>query len=98
MEFASSGCMPIANAAVRYGQRHITKKMLRAVPWIGGVVAVVGLAAAMRRKGAFRGALDTALDMTPYLGTLKNVAEAARGRDFIQPRLTAQPKSASDYR
>jgi hypothetical protein len=40
----------------------------------------------MRRKGFFRGALDTGLNALPFVGAAKNVAEIARGRDFIADR------------
>ena len=44
------------------------------------------LGSAIRRKGWFGGALDTALDFTPVVGTMKNMAEVGRGRDFIRDR------------
>lgn len=53
------------------------------------------LTRAIRRKGLFGGTVDTALDFTPVVGSLKNLAEVGRGRDFIRdkvrpeaPRLT----------
>ena len=63
------------------------------MPWIGAVIALATLGAAIKRKGWFGGALDTALDFTPYVGTVKNLAEVRRGRDFIRdrPRPTAPP-------
>jgi len=60
--------------------------MLRAAPWVGGLFALATLSAAMRRKGAVRGVLDTALDFIPFVGGVKNAAEAVRGRDFIRDR------------
>ena len=62
--------------------------MLRAVPWLGGVVALFTLAATVRRKGFYGGTLDTALDFIPYVGGVKNVAEIVRGRDFIKDKTT----------
>lgn len=53
------------------------------MPWLGGLLALAAIGSAIRRKGLFRGSLDTALNFTPVVGTLKNVAEAVRGRDFI---------------
>jgi len=44
----------------------------------------------MRRKGAFGGVIDTALDATPGLGAVKNVFEAIRGRDFIRDKTIAR--------
>ena len=43
--------------------------------------------ATMKRKGFFRGALDTGLNATPFLGAAKNAVELIRGRDFIPDRL-----------
>jgi hypothetical protein len=56
------------------------------MPWIGGIIAAATLGAAIRRKGLFGGTVDTVLDFIPYLGGAKNLAEAARGRDFIRDR------------
>lgn len=40
----------------------------------------------MRRKGVISGVLHSGLDAIPFLGTAKNVAELARGRDFFPDR------------
>jgi hypothetical protein len=70
----------------QYVTRRATRKLTRAVPWLGAFFALMTVGGAMRRKGFFRGALDTALDFTPVVGTVKNVAEVGRGRDFIRDR------------
>jgi hypothetical protein len=70
----------------QYAKRRVTRRLIRAVPWIGGVVALVTLGGAIRRKGLLGGSLDTALDMVPYVGGVKNLAEIGRGRDFIRDR------------
>jgi hypothetical protein len=82
--------MSITRHAIQYGQGRILRKMLRAVPWIGGVVAVVTIGRAIRRKGFVGGSVDTALDAIPFVGGAKNVAEVVRGRDFIRDRRAAQ--------
>jgi hypothetical protein len=79
--------MSIRQQAVQYGQRRLTRKLRRSIPWIGGVLALMTLGAAIRRKGFFGGALDTALDFTPFVGGVKNVAEVVRGRDFIRDKV-----------
>ena len=56
---------------------------MRSLPWLGFAVALATLGAAVRRKGVSRGALDTALDMMPIVGALKNALEVVRGRDFF---------------
>jgi len=72
----------------QYATRKATRKLVRAVPWLGAVVALVTIGGAIKRKGWFGGALDTALDFTPVVGTIKNMAEVGRGRDFIRDRAT----------
>ena len=70
----------------QYATRKATRRLTRAVPWLGAAIALVTVGGAIRRKGWFGGALDTALDFTPVVGTLKNVAEMGRGRDFIRDK------------
>jgi hypothetical protein len=62
---------------------------MRSMPWIGGAIALVTLGSAIRRKGMFGGTLDTALDCIPFVGAVKNLAEAGRGRDFIRDKRVA---------
>jgi hypothetical protein len=50
------------------------------------MLALATLGAAIRRKGTVRGTVDTALDFTPVVGGIKNMAEVMRGRDFISDR------------
>jgi hypothetical protein len=64
----------------------MTRRIYRSMPWIGGLIALVTVGRAMRRKGFFGGAVDTALDFTPFIGPVKNMAEVGRGRDFIPDR------------
>lgn len=78
--------MGITRQVVQYGQRRVARKMLRAMPWLGSVVALFTLGAAVRRKGFYGGTLDTALDFIPYVGGVKNAAEIVRGRDFIRDK------------
>jgi hypothetical protein len=78
--------MSIRRQVVQYGQRRIARRLLRAAPWVGSVVALATLGAAIRRKGALGGTLDTALDFIPFVGGMKNAAEVVRGRDFIRDR------------
>jgi hypothetical protein len=78
--------MSIRRQVVQYGQRRVARRLLRAAPWLGSILAIATLGAAMRRKGAVRGVLDTALDFIPFVGGVKNAAEVVRGRDFIRDR------------
>jgi Pre-toxin TG len=81
--------MTMRSQLAQYGQRRLTRKLSRSLPWIGGLLALATLSAAVRRKGFFKGTLDTALDFTPIVGGVKNLAEAARGRDFLRDKTRA---------
>jgi hypothetical protein len=79
--------MGVGRQIGQFASRRATRKLTRAVPWLGAVVALLTLGSAIRRKGWFGGALDTALDFTPVVGTMKNLAEVGRGRDFIRGKI-----------
>lgn len=68
--------------------------MIRAVPFLGAVVALMTVGRAMKRKGALRGVVDTTLDFIPYVGAVKNTAEVVRGRDFLPDRVAPPPPRA----
>ena len=80
--------MGIGRQIGQFASRRATRKLTRAIPWLGAVVALLTLGAAIRRKGWVGGALDTALDFTPVVGTMKNMAEVGRGRDFIRDKIS----------
>jgi len=84
--------MAVGKQLTQFAARRVTRRLYRAIPWLGSVVAILTIGEAMRRKGFFGGAVDTALDFTPVVGTLKNLAEVGRGRDFIRDKVDrAQP-------
>jgi hypothetical protein len=56
------------------------------MPWVGALVAIAAIGAAIRRKGLIGGTLDTVLDVMPGVGAVKNAFEAIRGRDFIKDK------------
>jgi hypothetical protein len=78
--------MAITTQLRQYGTRRLTRRLSRSVPLVGGMLALATLGSAMRRKGWFRGAADTMLDFIPFVGGAKNMAEVARGRDFIRDK------------
>jgi hypothetical protein len=82
--------MGMSQQLKRYAQRRITRRMIRAMPVIGGVIAIAQFGGAIRRKGLLGGTVDTALDLIPFVGGVKILAETARGRDFIPSRMTAE--------
>ncbi len=76
--------MSVTRSATRLPARLLTRRLIRTWPIVGGILAVITVAGAVRRKGFFRGVLDTALDAVPVLGPTKNLIEFHRGRDFIR--------------
>ena len=87
--------MAIANHIVRWGGARMSKRLARSMPWVGAAIALATIAGTMKRKGVFRGGLDTALNAMPVVGAMKTVAELARGRDFIPDRpISALPRRA----
>jgi hypothetical protein len=78
--------MGVTTQLQQYATRRATKRLYRAMPWIGSIVALATLGAAIRRKGLLGGTVSTALDFIPFVGGAKNLAEAARGRDFIRDK------------
>jgi hypothetical protein len=76
----------MGNQLSQYARNRMTRRIYRSVPWIGGLIALFTLGRAVRRKGFFGGTMDTALDFTPVVGSVKNMAEVGRGRDFIPDR------------
>ncbi len=78
--------MAIQQQALKYGQRRLVRRFGRSIPWIGAVIALATVGAAIRRKGIFGGTVDSALNAIPFVGAAKNVAEVVRGRDFIRDR------------
>ena len=67
-----------------YATRRAKRKLTRAIPWLGAAIALLTLGGAIRRKGVFGGTMDTALDFTPVVGTLKNLTELGLGRDLFR--------------
>ena len=89
MRFAPHVCMTLTQQVSQYARGRLIRRLSRSMPWIGAVVAIAAIGTAVRRKGLFGGAFDTALDATPGVGALKNVVEAIRGRDFIKDKRVA---------
>jgi hypothetical protein len=81
--------MTMTKQLSQYAKRRVTRRLVRTVPWIGGVIALAMLGSAIRRKGLLGGSVDTALDMIPFVGSAKNLVEIGRGRDFIRDRRLA---------
>ena len=72
------------------------KKLLKAIPIIGPVFTVGFAGHDIKKKGLVPGALHVGLDVTPIVGTAKNVVEIFTG-DWIPDKAskTPQPNEAS---
>jgi hypothetical protein len=88
MRFAQRNGMAMSKQLRQYAGRKLTRRLMRSMPWIGTIVALATLGSTMKRKGIIGGTMDTALDMIPFVGGVKNLAEAGRGRDFIRDKQT----------
>ena len=74
---------------VRRGAWEITKKLLKAIPIIGPVFTVGFAGRDIHKKGSVPGAVHVALDVTPVVGTAKNVVEIFTG-DWIPDKPSAE--------
>ena len=68
------------------------KKILKMIPIIGPVFSVGFAGHDIKKKGLIPGAVHVALDVTPVVGTAKNVVEIFRG-DWIpyKPKPNLEP-------
>jgi hypothetical protein len=79
--------MAIGRHLLQHGRLRLARRLGRSFPVLGAALALFAIRRAVRQKGFRGGVTDTALDATPVLGAVKNVFEAARGRDIIPDRM-----------
>ena len=64
---------------IRAGGWSVAKRLIKPIPVVGTVFAV-GLAGyEIKKKGLIPGAVHVGLDVTPFVGTAKNVVEIFTG-------------------
>jgi hypothetical protein len=64
---------------LRAGGWSLARRLIKPVPIVGSLFAV-GLAGyEIKKKGLVRGVIDVGLDITPVIGTAKNVVEIFTG-------------------
>lgn len=79
---------------VRAGGWGLAKRLIKPIPIVGTVFAV-GLAGyEIRKKGLFRGAVHVGLDVTPVVGTAKNVLEIFTG-DLIPDKADRRQRAVT---
>ena len=74
---------------IKRGAWEITKKVLKAIPIIGPVFTVGFAGHDIKKKGLVPGAVHVGLDVTPVVGTAKNIVEIFTG-DLIPDKSTNQ--------
>jgi len=78
---------------IRAGGWGVAKRLIKPIPIIGSVFAV-GLAGyEIKKKGLLPGAVHVGLDVTPIVGTAKNVVEIFTG-DLIPDKADRSRKKA----
>ncbi len=75
------------------GGLEVVKKLLKMIPIIGPVFSVGFAGHDIKKKGLIPGAVHVALDVTPVVGTAKNVVEIFTG-DWIPDK--ANPSVPSE--
>ena len=82
----------LIRSLLRSGGMRLVKKLGKAVPVVGTAVAIGMTAYEVKKKGLFRGIMNTALDATPIVGTTKNVIEIFTG-DWLADKESRQTDS-----
>ena len=86
---------------IRAGGWGVAKRLIKPIPIIGSFFAV-GLAGyEIKKKGLNPGAVHVGLDVTPFVGTAKNVVEIFTGDlipDKAERRKRNQPRNHADKR
>jgi hypothetical protein len=79
---------------VKRGAWEVTKKLVKAIPVIG-TIFTLGLAGRdIKKKGLVPGAVHVGLDVTPVVGTAKNVVELFTG-DIIPDKPAKETEEIS---
>ena len=64
---------------IRAGGWRIAKRLIKPIPVVGSLFALALAGYEIRRKGLLPGAVHVGLDVTPVVGTAKNVVEIFTG-------------------
>jgi len=83
----------IKTRIIRAGGWGLVKRIIKPIPIIGSVFAASLVAYEIKKKGLFRGAVHVGLDVTPVIGTAKNVVEIFTG-DLIPDKPSGNSEPA----
>src|SRR5262245_16958622 len=64
---------------IRAGGWSIAKRLIKPIPVVGSIFAVSLAGYEIKKKGLIPGAVHVGLDVTPFVGTAKNVLEIFTG-------------------
>lgn len=64
---------------IQAGGARIAVRAAKSIPVIGTAVAIGLIGYEVRKKGLFKGVVNTALDATPFVGAAKNAIELVTG-------------------
>jgi len=86
----------VKRRVVRAGGWGLAKRLIKPIPIVGSIFAVALAGYEIKKKGLFPGVIHVGLDITPVVGTAKNVIEIFTG-DWIPDKPSAngalaQPK------
>lgn len=73
----------------------VAKKLLKAIPFVGPLFSVGFAGYDIKKKGVVPGAIHVGLDVTPVVGTAKNVVEIFTG-DWIPDKSPTNSDSAKN--
>ena len=86
--------MTLKRRIIRAGGWGVAKRLIKPIPIVGSVVAF-GLAGyEIKRKGLIPGAVHVGLDVTPVVGTCKNVLEIFTG-DLIPDKADRKKRTVT---
>jgi len=93
--YASIETMTVKRRIIRAGGWGIVKRLIKPIPIVGSLFAV-GLAGyEIKKKGLIPGAVHVGLDVTPLVGTAKNVVEIFTG-DLIPDKPQRKPQKSTE--
>lgn len=88
--------MGVKRRIVRAGGWTLAKRLIKPIPVVGTIFAV-GLAGyEIKKKGLLPGAVHVGLDVTPFVGTAKNIVEIFTG-DWIPDKADRKKKQIPAY-
>ena len=74
------------------GGWQIAKRAAKSVPYLGTAMAIGLIGQSIKRKGVFKGVVNSGLDAIPLVGAAKNVVELFTGDLIPDKNGNRQPK------